>query len=482
MLRKYRAWIILIVVVALAGGGYYVYAASSRPTEESEAEAVRTTVVRQGDLVLYATGTGSAIAGTEVDLSFGINGELAALNVQVGDVVQAGDMLASLDESESLESLQVSVTSAELSLIKAQRDLEALYEAVPMESALAQKALAEAMDAMQSAEYYWQVQQQGYRASSETILAAEAALVLAESEVEKAQDRYNEVDGKSDDDPAKALALSNLVAAKTKRDSALRELNWFTGSPTDIDQALLDADVAIAQANLEEAQREWDVLKNGADPFEVALAEAELVNAEAQLARAQADLDEAIANQEEIDLIAPMDGTVMAVNAQVGESVQGTVITLADLSQTYLEIFLDETDLGNVQVGFEVDVIFDALPDNTYSGTIVQVDPSLFTSQNVSAIKALVELDDPALNQVGTLPIGLSAAVDVIGGRADNALLVPIEALRELSPGEFAVFVMEDGEPKLRFVEVGLMDFTYAEVTSGLEAGEVITTGIVETG
>ncbi len=482
MLRKYRAWIILIVVVALAGGGYYVYAASSRPTEESEAEAVRTTVVRQGDLVLYATGTGSAIAGTEVDLSFGINGELAALNVQVGDVVQAGDMLASLDEFESLESLQVSVTSAELSLIKAQRDLEALYEAVPMESALAQKALAEAMDAMQSAEYYWQVQQQGYRASSETILAAEAALVLAESEVEKAQDRYNEVDGKSDDDPAKALALSNLVAAKTKRDSALRELNWFTGSPTDIDQALLDADVAIAQANLEEAQREWDVLKNGADPFEVALAEAELVNAEAQLARAQADLDEAIANQEEIDLIAPMDGTVMAVNAQVGESVQGTVITLADLSQTYLEIFLDETDLGNVQVGFEVDVIFDALPDNTYSGTIVQVDPSLFTSQNVSAIKALVELDDPALNQVGTLPIGLSAAVDVIGGRADNALLVPIEALRELSPGEFAVFVMEDGEPKLRFVEVGLMDFTYAEVTSGLEAGEVITTGIVETG
>lgn len=240
--------------------------------------------------------------------------------------------------------------------------------------------------------------------------------------------------------------------------------------------------MAIAQANLEEAQREWDVLKNGADPFEVALAEAELVNAEAQLARAQADLDEAIANQEEIDLIAPMDGTVMAVNAQVGESVQGTVITLADLSQTYLEIFLDETDLGNVQVGFEVDVIFDALPDNTYSGTIVQVDPSLFTSQNVSAIKALVELDDPALNQVGTLPIGLSAAVDVIGGRADNALLVPIEALRELSPGEFAVFVMEDGEPKLRFVEVGLMDFTYAEVTSGLEAGEVITTGIVETG
>jgi multidrug resistance efflux pump len=417
-----------------------------------------------------------------VDLSFGISGEIAEINVQVGDVVRAGDVLASLEEGESLESLQVSVTSAELSLLRAQQDLEELYEAAPMQAALAQKALAEALDEMQDAEYYWQVQQQGYRASSETILAAEAALVLAEAEVEKTQDRYNEVEGKSDDDPAKALALSNLVAAKTKRDSALRELNWYTGSPTDIDQALLDADVAIAQANLEAAQQEWEVLKTGADPFEVAIAEAEVANAEAQLARAQSDLEEAIANQEAIDLIAPMDGTVMAVDAQVGEDAQGTVITLADLSQTYLEIFLDETDLGNVQVGYEVEVIFDALPDDTFSGTIVQVDPSLYASQGVAAIKALVQLEDPALSQVDTLPIGLSAAVDVIGGRAENALLVPIEALRELSPGEYAVFVMEEGEPALRFVEVGLMDFTYAEVTSGLEAGEVITTGIVETG
>jgi multidrug efflux pump subunit AcrA (membrane-fusion protein) len=482
MLRKYRIWIILIMVAGLAGGGFYVYAEANQPAEDSETEVVRTSTVRQGDLVLYATGTGSAVAATEVDLSFGISGEIAALNVQVGDVVSAGDVLASLEESESLESLQVSVTTAELSLLRAQQDLEELYESIPMEAALAQKALAEAMDEMQDAEYYWQVQQQGYRASSETIQAAEAALVLAEAEVEKAQDRYNEVESKSDDDPAKALALSNLIAAKTKRDSALRELNWYTGSPTDIDQALLDAEVAIAQANLAVAQREWEVLKNGADPFEVAVAEAEVASAEAQLARAQADLEEAIANQDEIDLIAPMDGTVMAVNAQVGETAQGTIVTLADLSQTYLEIFLDETDLGNVQNGFEVEVIFDALPDDTFSGTIVQVDPSLYTSQGVSAIKALVQLDDPALSQVDTLPIGLSAAVDVIGGRADNALLVPIEALRELSPGEYAVFVMEDGEPVLRFVEVGLMDFTYAEVTSGLEAGEVITTGIVETG
>ncbi len=71
--------------------------------------------------------------------------------------------------------------------------------------------------------------------------------------------------------------------------------------------------------------------------------------------------------------------------------------------------------------------------------------------------------------------------MDVIGGRTENAVLVPVEAVREIGPGEFAVFVMQDGEPKLRIVTVGLMDFTLAEITSGLEAGEMVTTGVVET-
>jgi multidrug efflux pump subunit AcrA (membrane-fusion protein) len=76
----------------------------------------------------------------------------------------------------------------------------------------------------------------------------------------------------------------------------------------------------------------------------------------------------------------------------------------------------------------------------------------------------------------------MNASVDVISGRAEGVALVPVEALRELEPGKYAVFVMEDGQPRLRTVEVGLTDLTYAEITSGLDVGEVVTTGVVETG
>ncbi len=80
-----------------------------------------------------------------------------------------------------------------------------------------------------------------------------------------------------------------------------------------------------------------------------------------------------------------------------------------------------------------------------------------------------------------TLPVGSNASVEVIGGRAENAVLVPVEAVREIGPDEYAVFVVEDGEPKLRIVTVGLMDYTSAEILSGLKAGDVVTTGVVAT-
>jgi multidrug efflux pump subunit AcrA (membrane-fusion protein) len=135
-----------------------------------------------------------------------------------------------------------------------------------------------------------------------------------------------------------------------------------------------------------------------------------------------------------------------------------------------------------VGAGFEVEVIFDALPDDIFSGQVVQVDPQLVNNSGVTAVRALVRLDEASFAKPQTLPVGMNATVDVIGGRAENAVLVPVEALRELSPGEFAVFVMEGGEPRLRIVEVGLMDFTFAEILTGLDAGETVSTGIVDTG
>jgi multidrug efflux pump subunit AcrA (membrane-fusion protein) len=234
-------------------------------------------------------------------------------------------------------------------------------------------------------------------------------------------------------------------------------------------------DIAMAEAELAAAQAEWEVLEDGPDPAEIVLAEAELANAQAKLDLAQEE-------QAVIELVSPINGTILAIEASIGESI-GTspFITLADLEQPLMEVYLDETDLDKVAVGFEAEVIFDAFPGDTFTGHIVLVDPSLSTVSNVQVVRTLVSLDADSFAKPLSLPVGLNASVDIIGGRAENAVLVPVEALRELGPEEYAVFVVEDGEPTLRIVEVGLIDFVSAEIISGLDAGEIVTTGIVET-
>ena len=79
------------------------------------------------------------------------------------------------------------------------------------------------------------------------------------------------------------------------------------------------------------------------------------------------------------------------------------------------------------------------------------------------------------------LPVGASASVVVVAQRAENAIYIPVEALHDLGSGQYAVFVMTNGKPQVRTVDIGIQTSSYVQVTSGLEAGDVVTTGITKT-
>jgi HlyD family secretion protein len=450
-LNKRHYFIIAVGILALVSiGGFAYYRLGYLPSQAQDEAEIQTTTVRQGDLVIYASGSGKLIALNELELGFGTSGLISELNVQAGDEVIAGDVLAVQGDREQLEA---SVATDQLSVINAQNALDDLYDNADVTAAQAQLDLANAKDALRSAEFTWTVQQEGNRASDLTLSAADAALVIAQEAVDRARQQW-------DMNPNSASAKLSYINAQQSYESALRNWNWYTGHPTEIQQALLDAEVAVAEANVAQAERQWQQVKDGPDPDEVKMAELQLANAEAQLAISQRNLDEST-------IVAPVNGTILSVTAKVGQTVSGSFIT--------------ETDMDKIDVDYEVEVSFDALPDDVFTGRVVQVEPSLYTSGMISTVKGLVKLDEVATSGYDNLLIGMNASVDIIAGRAEGVALVPVEALRELSPGEYAVFVMEDGELKLRFVEVGLSDLTFAEIKSGLEVGEVVSTGIVET-
>ena len=71
--------------------------------------------------------------------------------------------------------------------------------------------------------------------------------------------------------------------------------------------------------------------------------------------------------------------------------------------------------------------------------------------------------------------------MDVISAQAKNVVIVPIQALHQLSSSSYGVFVLKNGTPTLKVVAVGLQSDTFAEIKSGLQAGDVVTTGIQAT-
>ncbi len=522
MFRKRSFWIILIVVIAVIGGGAYLYFDSIAGTEAADEEAeVQSTTVRQGDITISATGAGAVVPATEIALGFSGNGILEEVLVQAGDSVLAGDVLARLDDTDAQQALanaelqllqatmqtdaaatetgvsysDIAVEQAQLNLDTAQVNLDDLLNWEPDEDEVAQ---AEA--ALGAAQAGYDAALGNEAASSSNITVNRINLDQAQRSLESAQENWDTAYDPGRDwelgDPRRADRLENERAAadeallRAQESLTVAQANYYAASSstnnsnsTSAQNNVLNSELALATVLSGPTESEINTAKTAVRQAELNLQQA-LLGRESDalsLAQSQLNLEAAQSTLADTTLVAPMDGTIMTVNGSVGESASAGFITMADLEQPLIEIYLDETDLDKVGMDFDVDAIFDALPDDVFRGHIVQIDPMLSNLNGVTTVRALVLLDEDSFAKPQNLPVGLNATVDVIGGRALGALLVPVEALRELSPGEFAVFVMEDGEPRLRFVEVGLMDFTFAEILSGLEAGETVTTGIVET-
>jgi RND family efflux transporter MFP subunit len=237
--------------------------------------------------------------------------------------------------------------------------------------------------------------------------------------------------------------------------------------------------VVQARNNVLQAQTNLDSLENGPTT-------ADLVQAEVAVDRALVAYEKAARDLENAQLYAPFDGVVMDIAVDVGDQLDDddqvgantVILTLATLQEPLVRFWVEEGDYGSVVVGNSVTLVFEALPDDVFSGEIIQVDPVLVSVNATSAVQvwASVEIDSET-----TLFSGMTVEVEVVAAEARNVLLVPVGALQIQGENEYAVFVVgSDDELALRPIEVGLMDFTNAEVVSGLELGDVVSLGETE--
>ena len=423
------------------------------PGSQKDADStLQTEPIAFGELTAYVGATGTVRSDQNAILNWQTSGTVASVLVEKGQPVTADTVLAELEQT----SLSQSIILAQSDLISAQQDLEDVLNSGEARAS-AQLALAQAQQELEDAEDDSQSKQY-QRAGQNTIDLSRADLILAEDALDDAEEIYNRNNDRSQDDPIYAAALSQLANARKTRDQAYYNYQYVSGLPDPLDISEVEAELAVAQERVLAAEREWNRLKDGPDPDDIATAQARVTAAEATLNLAR--------------LTAPFDGTLTEVSIDPGDVVNtGTrAFRLDDLSRLLVDVDVSEVDINNVQIGQSATLTFDAIPGKEYSGVVDDV--ATVGSNDSGAINFTVTIQISEADEA--VRPGMTAAVNIAVSQLENALLIPNRSVRTLD-GQRVVYILKDNQTAAVPITLGATSNTYSEILEGeIKAGDLV--------
>lgn len=224
------------------------------------------------------------------------------------------------------------------------------------------------------------------------------------------------------------------------------------------------------------------------------IAQAELTAQQARVIQAQIEVDKKQLDLGYTRIMAPIDGTVVAIVTKQGQTVNAvqsapTIAKLAQLGTMTIKVQISEADITNIQPGQQAWFTTFANPDKRYNATLrsielapesVMKDDALMgnsESNTVSSTNAAVYynalLDVP--NPDNALRISMTAQVNLLRDQAKDALLVPVQATKKASDGRTYVEIADqNNQPEKRYITTGISDSVDIQVLSGLRLGEKV--------
>ena len=435
---------LLVVVLAIASIG---------SSSADSAATQRTATAERGVVQSTVSGNGSLEAAQQVELNFGASGEVTEIDVEAGEKVSKGDVLARIDSS----SARASLASAEAQLSEAEETLEAAEESEEVEAA--------------------------YEGGATTVLASyEPGAGIGTAELSKPEEEK----GQSNQGPG---AKDEQEPPSTESESGAQE-----EAPS----------AAPSEPSGEAAPSE-------AESSSPAGATVSVATAEAKLRQARLSVESARQEVSETALRAPISGTIASVSGAVGESVSGegsaagggsgaesgsggsaglgalgaasssesssssssssAFIVLSQLGRLKMEVSFSESDIGKVKVGQPATVSVSSMEGTELAGRVTKVDvlPSEGSSSGVVEYPATITLRQRAKG----VRAGMSASAEVVVEQVANALSVTSEAITS-GPGGGSVTVLEDGKEVERSVTTGLKGDETTQILSGVAAGETV--------
>ena len=225
----------------------------------------------------------------------------------------------------------------------------------------------------------------------------------------------------------------------------------------------------------------------------------DLDNAQFEYDTAASSLSEAESDVAETVITAPMSGVVVGepktpgTMAVQGNSSPTVIMRIADTGTKQIIAKVDETDIGKIKVGQDATFTVDSYTNKTFTAHVSKIsqtdttyswDTTNTTSSSAASSASVIyyyvtlNVDDPN----DDLRLGMTARVDISTSQKENALVVPIAALKTNNSGSYVVVVHDDGSTENVMVQTGIYSDDYVEITSGLSVGDKVSIAYTSSG
>jgi HlyD family secretion protein len=240
----------------------------------------------------------------------------------------------------------------------------------------------------------------------------------------------------------------------------------------------------IAQSALDDAHSLVDVAENRkrAAQSQLAIARAKVTEARAQVAQAKAAADRAAEDVANATLRAPIRGTVLSRDVEIGSPVSSIlnlganatlVMTLGDIEQVFVRGRVDEADIGRVRLGQAARIRVETFKDKVFNGKVTQISPMGVEKDNVTNFEVRVSIDNPGQE----LKANMTANAEIVLEEHPDALIIPEAAVTYDAQKNAFVEVVAPGTKTGRkkiAVKLGVGNGTKIQILDGLKQGDKV--------
>ena len=282
------------------------------------------------------------------------------------------------------------------------------------------------------------------------------------------------------------------LIAEIDSTSQLNNLNTNKAKLDTYQAQLVSAEIALRSAD-KKYQREqalWkedatsrEALEDAQDAF--AAAKASVAELKSSIRQTQIAINTAEADLGYTRITAPMDGTVVAIPVEEGQTVNAnqttpTIVQVADLSTMLNKMQIAEGDVNKVKAGMKLTFTTLSQPDNVREATLESIDPGL-TTMSQGSYTTSTDTTDSAIyyyarslvpNEDNVLHIGMTTENTIIINQAEKVLAVPKLAVKQRGGKQYVRVLGENNQPQEKEITTGLSDNMNTEVKSGLGEGE----------